>query len=69
VRDVLGKHDYLHSTQRDDNPIKHNYRKSPLALSHYDGLKKHFENKERSVINEVEQIEMKLNSIENKKDN
>ena len=60
VRDVLGKYDYAHSAKRDDSPIKHDYRVSPLALSHFDSMKKHFDNKERELLNEVEDLENHL---------
>ena len=61
VRDVLGKYDYTHSAKRgDDNPTKQNYRVSPLALSHFDSMKKHFDNKERELLNEVEDLENHL---------
>ena len=60
VRDVLGKHDYTHSAQRDDNPTKQNYRVSPLALSHFDSMKKHYDNKERQMLTEVEDLENHL---------
>ena len=60
VRDVLGKHDYANSAKRDDNPTKHNYRVSPLALSHFDQLKKHYENKEVNMLTEVEDIEREM---------
>lgn len=66
VRDVLGKYDYTHSKRRDDNPVKHNYRKSPLALSHYDGVKKHFDNRERKMLNEIENIETQVNGTKDK---
>ncbi len=61
VRDVLGKYDYTHSAKRDDNPTKHNYRVSPLALSHLDKLKKHYGKKEVKMLNEIESIEDDLN--------
>ena len=60
VRDALGKYDYAHSAQRDDNPIKQNYRVSPLALSHFDSMKKHYDKKERQMLNEVEDLENHL---------
>jgi len=61
VRDVLGKYDYTHSAKRDDNPTKHNYRVSPLALSHLDKLKNHYGKKEVKMLNEIESIEDDLN--------
>ena len=61
VRDVLGKYDYTHAAKRDDNPVKHNYRVSPLALSHLDSLKKHYANKETQMLTEIESIEDDLN--------
>jgi hypothetical protein len=66
VRDVLGKYDYTHAKRRDDNPIKHDYRKSPLALSHYDAVKKHFDKRERKILNEIEDIETQVNGTKDK---
>ena len=60
VRDALGKYDYAHSAKRDDSPIKQNYRVSPLALSHFDSMKKHYDKKERRMLNEVEDLENHL---------
>ena len=61
VRDVLGKYDYTHSARKDNTPdIKHNFRKSPLALSHLDKLKSHYDKKEVKMINEVENLEEQL---------
>jgi len=60
VRDALGKYDYTHSAQRDDSPTKQNYRVSPLALSHFDSMKKHYDNKELRLLNEVEDLENHL---------
>ena len=61
VRDVLGKHDYLHSNERgEDDSIRHKFRKSPLALAHFDKMKSHFEKKEQKILNEVEDIEKDL---------
>ena len=68
VRDVLGKYDYTHSTKKDNTPdITHKHRKSPLALAHFDRIKKDFENKERKMLNEVEKIEDKLENKNNGK--
>ena len=62
VRDVLGKHDYANVRKRDkSNPIKHKYRKSPLALSHFNKLKSHYGDKEKQMITEVDKIEEELN--------
>ena len=61
VRDVLGKFDYTHSARKDNTPdTKHNYRVSPLALSHFDAMHKHYSNKETKLINEVENLENEL---------
>jgi hypothetical protein len=60
VRDPLGKYDYTHALDA-DRSTKHTYRKSPLALSHYNAMKKHYEGKERQMITEVEDIESELN--------
>ncbi len=60
VRDALGKYDYTHSAQRDDSPTKQNYRVSPLALSHFDSMKKHYNKKELRLLNEVEDLENHL---------
>jgi hypothetical protein len=69
VRDVLGKYDYTHSTRKDNTPdIKHNYRKSPLALSHLDKLKSHYDKKEVKMINEVENLEAQLKEKPSKLD-
>ena len=61
VRDVLGKFDYTQSARKDNTPdTKHNYRVSPLALSHFDAMHKHYSNKETKLINEVENLENEL---------
>jgi len=57
VKDVLGKHDYTHSIGRDPSPVKHNYRKSPLALSHIDRMAKSFGNKETKIIQEIDNLD------------
>jgi len=57
VRDALGKHDYLHSSQRDDNPTTHKFRKSPLALAHFDAMKSSFAKKETELLKEVSEID------------
>ena len=68
VRDVLGKYDYTHSTRKDNTPnTGHKYRKSPLALAHFDRLKKEFDKKEIKMLNEVEEIENKLDDKNNDK--
>ena len=68
VRDVLGKYDYTHATRKDNTPdTRHKYRKSPLALAHFDRLKKEFEKKEVKMLNEVEEIENKLDDKNNDK--
>ena len=65
---MLGKYDYAHSTKKDNTPsIGHNHRKSPLALAHFDRIKKDFENKEKKMLNEVEKIEDKLENKNNGK--
>ena len=56
----MGKYDYAHSAKRDDSPIKQNYRVSQLALSHFDSMKKHYDKKERRMLNEVEDLENHL---------
>ena len=66
VRDAIGKFDYLHSTQRDDNPTKHKFRKSPLALAHYDAMKSAFTSKETKLIKEVSDIDEELNGTNKK---
>ncbi len=69
VRDVLGKYDYTHSARKDNTPdVKHNYRKSPLALSHLDKLKSHYDKKEVKMINEVENLEAQLKEKPSKLD-
>jgi len=69
VRDVLGKYDYTHSARKDNTPdTKHNYRKSPLALSHLDKLKSHYDKKEVKMINEVENLEAQLKEKPSKLD-
>jgi hypothetical protein len=65
VRDALGKYDYTHALDA-DRSTKHTYRKSPLALSHYNALKKHYGEKEKQMINEVEDIESELNGSKEK---
>jgi hypothetical protein len=68
VRDVLGKYDYTHSQKKDNTgSITHKHRKSPLALAHFDRMKKEFENKEKKMLNEVEDIENKLENKNNGK--
>tara|TARA_B100000287_G_scaffold91033_1_gene83356 strand:+ start:4960 stop:6747 length:1788 start_codon:yes stop_codon:yes gene_type:complete len=68
VRDVLGKYDYTHATRKDNTPSTgHKYRKSPLALAHFDRLKKEFDKKEIKMLNEVEEIENKLDDKNNDK--
>jgi hypothetical protein len=66
VRDALGKHDYKHAMKRDDNPTKHKFRKSPLALSHYDAMKNHFDKKDATLLKEIEDIDDSLNGTKNK---
>ena len=66
VRDALGKHDYKHAMKRDDNPTKHNFRKSPLALSHYDAFKKNLTNKETKILKEIEDIDDTINGTKKK---
>ena len=65
VRDPLGKFDYTHSKDA-DRSTKHNYRKSPLALAHYNAIKKHYDGKEREMLTEVEDIERELNGSKEK---
>jgi len=66
VRDALGKHDYKHAMKRDDNPTKHNFRKSPLALSHYDAFKKGLTKKDAQILKEIEDIDDTINGTKNK---
>jgi hypothetical protein len=66
VRDALGKHDYLHSAQRDDNPTTHKFRKSPLALAHFDAMKSSFAKKETELLKEVSEIDEELNGTKKK---
>tara|TARA_B100000131_G_scaffold321197_1_gene371220 strand:+ start:3562 stop:5352 length:1791 start_codon:yes stop_codon:yes gene_type:complete len=66
VRDVLGKHDYLHSHEREDDPTKHKFRKSPLALAHFDAMKNHFEKKETMLLKEVDDMDEQLNGTKKK---
>tara|TARA_B100000686_G_scaffold351807_1_gene451673 strand:- start:17106 stop:18896 length:1791 start_codon:yes stop_codon:yes gene_type:complete len=66
VRDVLGKHDYLHSNEREENPIKHKFRKSPLALAHFDAMKNHFDKKETQLLKEVDDMDEQLNGTNKK---
>ena len=65
VRDPLGKFDYTHAKDA-DRSTKHNYRKSPLALSHYNALKKHHDVKEREMLTEIEETERELNGSKEK---
>jgi len=68
VRDVLGKYDYTHATRKDNtSDTGHKYRKSPLALAHFDRLKKEFDKKEIKMLNEVQEIEDKLDDKNNDK--
>lgn len=68
VRDVLGKYDYTHATRKDNTAdTGHKYRKSPLALAHFDRLKKEFNKKEIKMLNEVQEIEDKLDDKNNDK--
>ena len=70
VRDVVGKYDYASARKRDNkNPIKHKYRKSPLALSHLDKLKSHYGEKEKEMITEVDSIDEELNNKKKKTKN
>ena len=63
----MGKHDYSNIRKRDkSNPIKHKYRKSPLALSHLDKLKTHYGDKEKQMITEVDNLEEELNDKKTK---
>ena len=66
VRDVTGKYDYLHSGQRDDNPTTHKFRKSPLALAHFDAMKNSFDKKETQLLKEVSDIDDELNGTNKK---
>ena len=66
VRDVIGKYDYANAKKRPSNPVRHKYRKSPLALSHLDKMKKHYGDKEIALITEVDNIETELNNKKNK---
>jgi len=66
VRDVLGKYDYLHATKKDDNPVTHKFRKSPLALAHFDAMKNSFDKKETELLKEVSEIDEELNGTKKK---
>ena len=66
VRDALGKYDYLHSNKREDNPTTHKFRKSPLALAHFDAMKSKFDKKETELIQEVSEIDEELNGTKKK---
>jgi len=66
VRDILGKYDYLHSNEREDNPTKHKFRKSPLALAHFDAMRNHFDNKETQLLKEVSDMDEELNGNDKK---
>ncbi len=64
VKDVLGKYDYTHSSERDPSPTRHNYRVSPLALSHVDLMDKQFKKKEVKILKEIEEIDDSLKENE-----
>ena len=45
---------------------KHNFRKSPLALSHYDAFKKGLTKKDAQILKEIEDIDDTINGTKNK---
>ena len=53
---MLGKYDYTQSAKRDDIPTKQNYRVSPLALSHFDSMKKHYDKKELKLLKNIQSL-------------